>query len=120
MNDHPVTLVSSDDLQRSRLTSLVRFLLVIPHAFVAAFYGIPVLILGIWLMPWIGLVLGRTPQGLHDFMAGWVRYVTRINAYAGFLADPYPPFTGSPDAPYAVDASIAPPEKQNRIHMFLR
>ncbi|MEZ5102393.1 MAG: DUF4389 domain-containing protein [Thermoleophilia bacterium] len=120
MTEHPVTLVSSDDLKRSRLTSLVRFLLVIPHAFVAAFYGIPVLILGVWLMPWIGLVLGRTPQGLHGFMAGWVRYVTRINAYANFLADPYPPFTGSPDAPYVVDAEIAPPERQNRIHMFLR
>src|SRR5262249_15223374 len=58
---------------------------------------------------------GRSPQGLHDFLAGSVRYATHLFAYLFLAANPYPPFyAGTTQGPYPVDLEIDPPARQNR------
>ena len=117
MADHPVSLVVTDDLVRSRWTVGFRGLLAIPHyiwlglwtvlAFFAAFFN------------WVGtLVLGRSPVLLHRFLAAYVKYVAQLYAYLRIAANPYPSFDG-PDG-YPVDLQIAPPAPQNRLTVLFR
>ena len=45
------------------------------------------------IVAWISASFtGRVPDGLHNFMASWLRYATRVTAYVFLLADPFPPF----------------------------
>jgi hypothetical protein len=66
----------------------------------------------------VGIFTGRVPDGIHDFIARWVRYVTHVNAYFSLAADPFPDFGGAPG--YPVDIDIAPPQKQSRLTIFFR
>lgn len=43
---------------------------------------------------WAVLFTGQYPKGMHDFMVGTLRWAARVNIYASFLSDKYPPFTG--------------------------
>ena len=116
-NDHPIRLVANDDLRRSRLTVFFRYFLVIPHNIVLAVYSLAAAV--VLLIAWVaGVILGRLPDGLHDFLASFVRYSTRVRAYYGILADPYPPFGGG--GSYPVDAEIDPAGPQSRLSIFLR
>lgn len=114
---HPVSLVVTDDLRRSRLTVFFRLLLVIPHLIWLCLWGIlaEILLVVSWF---VALVAGRLPDGLHDFLAGYVRYSTRVNAYMLLLANPYPPFSNA--QPYPVDVHIEPAAAQGRLGVFLR
>ena len=109
--EHPITLSFTDDLRRNRLTVGFRWLLVIPHLIWLTIWGIAVFfaVIANWFAT---LFAGQTPQGLHDFIAQYLRYSTHVNGYLYFLADPYPGFLG--DRPYDADLSIAPPAPQNR------
>jgi hypothetical protein len=114
---YPIQLVTDDDLTRSRVTVFFRSLLVIPHFVVLALYGIAVWFVA--LIAWVAaLFLGRVPEGMHSFIAGYLRYSTRVSAYLFLLADPYPPF-GSGGS-YPVDLEIDPPERQGRLGVFFR
>ena len=66
----------------------------------------------------IGIFTGRVPDGLHNFMAGFVRYATHVSAYYYLAADPFPAFSGA--AGYPVDVEIAPAAKQSRLTIFFR
>ena len=116
-NDHPVRLLANDDLRRSRLTVFFRYLLAIPHIIWLELWGIlaVVVIFVAWV---IGIFAGRIPDGLHNFIASYVRYATRVRAYLGILANPYPPF-GSGGS-YPVDVEIDPPAPQSRVTIFFR
>jgi ABC-type multidrug transport system fused ATPase/permease subunit len=114
---HPIALIDSDDLRRSRLTVFFRILLAVPHLIVWYVWSIvaEIAVLFAWL---VALFTGRVPEGLHNFLAGYVRYSTRVNAYILLMANPWPPFSGS--APYPLDVSIAPAGPQSRITVFFR
>jgi hypothetical protein len=117
MDQHPITLQVTDDLSRNRLTVAFRWLLVIPHLIWLSLWGIAVALAVI--VSWFAtLFAGQTPQGLHDFIAQYLRYSTHVNGYLYFLADPYPGFLG--DQPYDADLTIAPPAPQNRLVTFFR
>jgi hypothetical protein len=113
---HPIGLIVTDDLRRSRLTVFFRLLLAIPHLIVLYVLGIVVefLLFFAWL---IALVLGRLPYGLHGFLAWYLRYFTRVTAYLLLLADPWPPFSS---APYPIDVRVEPPRPQNRLTVLVR
>jgi hypothetical protein len=113
MSEHPVRLVVSDDLTRSRLTVLFRLLLAIPHIIWLVLWSIAVFFLAIfgWLM---ALVSGRLPGWLHRFFAAYIRYVTHLTAYVTIVANPYPPFDGRPGV-YPIDVELPPePQRQSR------
>ncbi len=114
---HPIHLVATDDLVRSRLTVFFRLLLVIPHFIWLMLWGLAVLILV--FVAWLaGVVMGRVPAGMHAFMAAFVRYSTHVSAYLLLAANPFPSFSGA--AGYPVDVEIAPPAKQSRLMIFFR
>jgi hypothetical protein len=117
VTDHPINLINNDDLKRSRLTVFFRLLLLIPHAVVLYLWGIAagIAVILAWI---VGIFTGRIPDGLHNFMASYVRYQTRVTAYGLILANPFPPFGGS--GTYPVDVEIAPSEKQSRLTIFFR
>jgi hypothetical protein len=58
------------------------------------------------------LVNGKSPEGLHNFLATYVRYQTHVYAYVLLIADPFPGFGGKPG--YPIDLEIDPPQSQNR------
>ncbi len=115
--EHPIRLSVTDDLRRTRLTVAFRLILVVPHLIWLALWGIVVFFAVI--VSWFAtLFAGRTPDGLHDFIAQYLRYQTQVYGYLLFLADPYPGFMGTD--PYDADLSIAPPAPQNRWTVAFR
>jgi hypothetical protein len=108
---HPIVLTVTDDLRRTRLTVAFRLILVIPHLVWLSVWGIAVAfaVIASWFAT---LFAGRTPDGLHSFIAQYLRYSVQVYGYLLFLADPYPGFLG--DRPYGADLVIAPPAPQNR------
>lgn len=115
--DHPIRLVVTDDLERSRLTVFFRLLLAIPHFVWLYLWGIAAAI--VWIVAWfVAVFTKRVPQGMHDFLAGFVCYQVHVFSYITLVANPFPSFSGS--APYPVTAEIAPPVEQGRLGVFFR
>jgi hypothetical protein len=90
---------------------LLRQLAAIPHYIVLAFIGIAAFF--IWfVVQWIILFVARYPAGLYEVTEGYMRWTTRVSAYALGLVDNYPPFTLSPSllakAPPAAPQPAAP------------
>jgi hypothetical protein len=114
---HPIRLVVEDDLRRNRLTVFFRLLLAIPHFIWFLLWGIVALLA--WIANWFAtLFAGRSPEGLHNFLATYLRYQTHVYAYALLIADPFPGFGGAPG--YPIDLEVDPPEPQNRLTVFFR
>ena len=91
--DYPVRLIIPERTTgRSRLRTFFRCLLLIPHEIVLSLLGIVVGFVGVaaWLA---GIVLGRIPEGLHNFLVGYTRWTERAAAYSYLLVDDYPPFS---------------------------
>lgn len=115
---HPIGLIVEDDLKRTRLTVFFRFLLAIPQLIWIALWGIVVYIAV--LVAWFAaLVTGRVPDGLHDFIARYLRALTHVSSYLFLLADPWPPF-GGVEGTYPVDVRVAPAAPQSRLTVFFR
>jgi hypothetical protein len=115
---HPIGLIVEDDLKRTRLTVFFRLLLAIPQLIWIALWGIVVYIAV--LVAWFAaLVTGRVPDGLHDFIARYLRALTHVSSYLFLLADPWPPF-GGVEGTYPVDARVAPAAPQSRLTVFFR
>ena len=71
---------------------LLRQIAALPHLIVLCFLGIAVFVL--WVVAqWVILFSARFPSGMFGFVAGFVRWQTRVNGYALGLTDRYPPFT---------------------------
>jgi hypothetical protein len=117
VNDRPVHLIVGDDLERSRLTVFFRLILVIPHLIWLSLWGIAA---GVALIVnWFAtLIVGQSPDGLHDFLAAYIRYAIHVGAYLLLAAEPFPDFLGKPG--YPVDVEIAPPRPQNRWKVGFR
>ena len=76
----------------SRWLPFVKWLLLLPHYVVLAFVAIGAMFAVV--IAWFAILFtGRYPRSLFDFVAGTLRWGTRVNAY-GFLlvTDRYPPF----------------------------
>src|SRR5919204_6654610 len=114
---HPIGLIVTDDLRRNRLTVFFRLLLSIPHFVVLFLWGIVAYIAV--LIAWIvGIFMGRVPDGLHNFIASYLTYMTRVSGYFLLLADPFPPF-GSGGS-YPIDLRVDAAQQQNRLTIFFR
>jgi hypothetical protein len=114
---HPVELVVTDDLRRSRLTTFFRPLLAIPHLVLVSLWAIAAFFA--FVIAWFAaLVTGSVPLALHQFIGDWLRYATRVTGYTYLLADPFPQFgTGGG---YPFDAHIDDAAPQGRVTVFFR
>jgi hypothetical protein len=116
--EHPIRLVVNDDLQRNRLTVFFRLILAIPLFLWAILWGVIAVLA--YIVNWFAtLFMGQSPEGLHNFLATFLRYTTHVRAYTLLVADPYPPFTGK-EGTYPIDLEVDPPERQNRWTVFFR
>jgi len=117
---HPVRLRINDDLRRTRLTVFFRLILGIPHFLWLALLAIVAVlaVIGNWFAT---LIQGRSPLGLHNFLAGFLRYSTHVSAYLFLIADPFPGFyLINLKEDYPIDLEIDPPEQQNRWTVAFR
>ena len=88
-----------------RATVFFRIILAIPQFFVLYFVGIGAFFVGI--VGWFAaLFTGRLPEPIAKFLLGYVRWVTRVYAYAYLMVDAYPPFSLDPDPTYPVDVAV--------------
>jgi hypothetical protein len=117
VNDRPVHLIVGDDLERSRLTVFFRLLLAIPHLIWLSLWGVAasVAVIANWFAT---LFAGKSPDGLHNFLAAYIRYAIHVGAYVLLAAEPFPDFLGKPG--YPVDVEIGPPQPQNRWKVGFR
>lgn len=119
-SDHPIRLIVSDDLRRSRVTVFFRLFLAIPHFFWAALIGQAVFF-AVFAQWWVLLVKGHPAKGIHDFVGRFLRYSVQLESYLVLVANPYPPFFLINDEnPYPVDLTFGPPERQRRLKTFFR
>lgn len=115
--DHAVRLELSDDLRRSRLLVLFRFVLALPHLVWVMLWTVPAFLAA--LANGIAtLVRGRSPAPLHRFLAAYVRYVAHVSAFLFLVANPFPGFVGAPG--YPLEITVGPPERQRRAITFFR
>jgi hypothetical protein len=113
----PVLVGFAGPARQSRLTVLVRIFMVLPHLFVLAFLGIAAEVVAI--IGWFGaLFTGRLPVFAADFLAGYLRWHTRVTGYAILLTDVYPPFSLE-DADYPIRVAVAP-GPLNRLAVLFR
>lgn len=91
--DYPVRAGFEVALEnRNRLTVFFRLIMAIPHVIVL--YIIQIVAMIVLFISWIvALFTGSVPAGMHNFLAGFLRYSTRFNAYVWLLTDEYPPFS---------------------------
>jgi hypothetical protein len=89
---YPVQLEMEYPLRLSRLLIFVKWLLVLPSAFIWAFVAIAGLF--VVLIAWFAILFtGRYPQGMFNFITGMNRWYFRIQAYVLLLTDKYPGFS---------------------------
>ncbi len=96
---------------RNRLTTFFRSIVVIPWMIVAALYGFAATFA--ILLAWFALVFtGRYPEGLYNFVAGYIRMISRVNAFYYLATDEWPPFNGEDNPSYPVRVGIPPPQPE--------
>lgn len=120
MSTYPVVYHQSPPVERNRLTVFFRWIIVIPHFIWAMFYGIGAFF--VVAIAWFAILFtGRYPAGMYEFVAGYMRFSTRLNAYSYLICDVYPPFDGGEHPEYPVSVSVAPPpESLSRLSTFFR
>ena len=110
---HPVRVVGDPyDLRRSRLTVFFRLLLSIPHLIWLLLWSIPAF-LALIAQWFVTLFRGTPADGLHRFLARYVRYRLHVYAYLLLVGNPFPGFTGTPGT-YPLDLEVGGPQRQNR------
>jgi len=101
MSTYPIAYEQHPPVERDRLTVFFRGLMCIPHAIVSWFYGIGLFVVEV--AAWVTILCtGRFPQGMYDFVVGYLRFYTRYCAYALLIVDDFPPFDGGEHPGYPV------------------
>ncbi|HEX3317096.1 MAG TPA: cytochrome c oxidase subunit I [Solirubrobacteraceae bacterium] len=95
--------------EQSRALAVLRFVLLIPQVVAVAILTV------VWTLTTIAgylavLITGRYPEGLWNFNAGALRWVSRVWAYAYFLTDRYPSFSTGEVPGYPVQLIAERPE----------
>src|SRR5690606_29900472 len=90
---------------------LLRQIAALPHLILLAILGVVTFV--IWLIvQWVILFVARYPRILYGFVAGVLRWQTRVTGYSLGLTDSYPPFSFEPSsgAAQAPAWPAAPPQ----------
>lgn len=90
--EYPITISFDYQEKLSRLTTFFRVFMVIPQWIVLYFIGIAASVI-IFIAWWAILFTGRYPKWAFNFIAGYIRWYTRLMGYGCLLTDKYPPFS---------------------------
>ena len=90
--EYPINVDFEYREKLSRLTTFFRPIMVIPQWVVLYFIGIAASIV-IFIAWWAILFTGRYPGWAYNFVAGYIRWYTRVSGYYCLLTDKYPPFS---------------------------
>jgi hypothetical protein len=103
---------------RSRLTTLFRIILAIPHLIVANLLLRVAQVLGViqWV---IVLFTGKRNRGVFDLQNQWLGYGAATFSYVGVMFDDYPPFVNI-DGLEAMSYGLEYREDANRLTNFFR
>jgi hypothetical protein len=118
---YPVTFSAENPGEgRNRLTVFFRLIIAIPWLIVGALYGFVAYLAAIGA--WFSIVFtGQYPEGLYNFVAGYVRFLGRFYSYFYLLTDEYPPFNGEVDDAYPARVDTpAPLPEYDRLKTGLR
>lgn len=117
---HPIHFDAEYALERNRLTVFFRLLLAIPWIIVVSLWGMVAYLaaIGSWFAM---LFTGRHPQGLYDFIAGFIRFSGRAGAWMMLLTDEWPGFSPKEDLDYPIKISVDPPQGEySRAKTFFK
>jgi hypothetical protein len=91
--EYPLTLEVEYREDLSRWMIFVKWLLVLPHLIILFFLIIAAYV--VVFIAWFAILFtARYPRGMFDFVAGTLRWLMRVQAYAHWLmTDKYPPFS---------------------------
>lgn len=97
---------------RNRLTVFFRLIVAIPWYVWLSLYGIVAFLaaIGAWFAM---LFTKRYPQGLYDFVAGYVKLSAQIGGFALLITDEWPPFVPDRDD-YPIRVEVAPQQVEYR------
>jgi hypothetical protein len=122
---YPAVLTLDAPLQVARWRPLVQWLLAIPHFIVVYVLNLVNEVLA--LIAWFAIVFtGKLPEGIAGVQCMCIRYAMRTSMFAGFLYEPYPPFSFSstpadPGDLQGVRVDLDPAyEGRNRLTVFFR
>lgn len=102
---YPVGFQAAYREQQSRLTTFFRLLLAIPWMLVSIIWGLLAFI-GV-IVGWFAIVFtGRYPAFAYDWVAKYLRFYTRFNAWVWLLTDEFPPFDGDDHPEYPVRLAV--------------
>ena len=97
---------------------LIKFLALIPHFIILAFLGIAQAVVAL-IAQVVVAIKGEYPEGMFRFVAGVLRWNTRVTAFAFSLTDRYPPFALREVPGYAIDVKIERPSSSSRLYAVL-
>ena len=117
---HPVGFDAQYSVERNRPTVFFRLLLAIPWLLWTYLYGIAAMVAVV--IAWFAIMFtGRYPEGLYNFVAGFIRYVGRLAGWVCLAVDDFPPFGGGPNPEYPVRVDVAPrQESYSRAKTFFK
>jgi Domain of unknown function (DUF4389)/Protein of unknown function (DUF2510) len=95
--------------------TLIKFLALLPHGVVLFFLTIAQVVVAFVAQVAVALN-GEYPPGMFAFVAGVLRWNTRVSAFVLSLNDSYPPFSLQPRVDYPVDLFIERPARSNRLY----
>lgn len=118
---YPVTYTTPNPGEgRNRLTVFFRIILAIPWLIVAAIYGFIASFAIVFA--WFAMIFtGRYPEGLYNFVGGYIRMIGRVNAFLNYTTDEFPSFGLGEDPGYPVQIGIPEPKQEySRIKALFR
>ncbi len=104
---------------RNRLTVFFRLIVAIPWYVWLSLYGVVAFLAAI--VAWFAMLFTkRYPQGLYDFVAGYVKLSAQVSGFVMLITDEWPPFMPDRDD-YPVRVEVAPQQVEyRRAHTFFK
>lgn len=109
---NPVRFEADYAEARDRVTVFFRLIVAIPWYLWLGLYGIIAMIAAVGA--WFAMMFTkRYPQGLYDFVAGYVKLSAQISGFTMLVTDEWPPFMPDRDD-YPVRVEVAPQQVEYR------
>src|SRR3954452_8690997 len=116
---HPVHFHVERAERYSRLTTLFRFVIVIPWVL----FGLGYTIVSNFVLLWVWgniLLTGTCPRNSYDWLTRYLRYTARGDVFGALMTDQFPPFHGREAPGFRMELDFEEPEARNRLTTALR